>query len=160
MLRAQRRPRLTTQYSVTRQIQAPIELVFERISDVRQFKDVNEDIVEIEFLTLQQSGVGTRFRETRNMNGRRATTTLELTEYVENEHVRFVSDAGGAIWDTVMRVSKKDGITELAMTMDARPHKLLARIVMPLIKGMVTKAVVADMDKLKAWCEREADRSD
>ncbi len=150
---------MTTQYAVTRQIQAPLELVFERISDVRRFKDVNEDVLEIEFLTDQQSGVGTRFKETRNMNGRTATTTLELTELVENGHVRFVSDEGGAIWDTVMRVERKDGGTELSMAMDARPHKLLARIVMPLIKGMVTKAVVADMDKLKAWCESEAAES-
>ena len=45
---------------------------------------------------------------------------------------------------------------QLSMVMDARPYKFLARIVTPLIKGMVTKAVVADMDGVKAWCEREA----
>lgn len=149
---------MATQYAVIRQIQAPIELVFERISDVRRFKEVNEDILGIEFLGEQQSGVGTRFKETRNMNGRTSTTTLELTECVDNGHVRFVSDEGGAIWDTVMRVQAKDGGTELSMVMDALPHKFMARIVMPLIKGMVTKAVVADMDKLKAWCEQEAAR--
>ena len=147
---------MAQRYSVTREIRAPIELVFSRISDVRRFQEVNEDILEIEFLTEQQSGVGTRFKETRNMKGRRATTTLELTECVENQHVRFVSDEGGTIWDTVMRVAEKDGGTELRMVMDARPYKLMARIITPLIKGMVTKAVVADMDNLKARCELEA----
>ena len=147
---------MAQRYSVTREIRAPIELVFSRISDVRRFEEVNEDVLEIEFLTEQQSGVGTRFKETRNMNGRRTTTTLELTEYVENQHVRFVSDEGGTIWDTVMRVAEKDGGTELRMVMDARPYKLLARIITPLIKGMVTKAVVADLDRLKTRCEQEA----
>ena len=147
---------MAQQYSVTRQIQAPIELVFSSISEVRRFEEVNEDVLSIEFLSEQQSGVGTRFRETRNMNGRRSTTTLELTEYVNNKHVRFVSDAGGTIWDTVMSVAEKDGGTELRMVMDARPYKLMARIVTPFIKGMVTKAVVADMDKLKTRCEQEA----
>ncbi len=147
---------MAQRYSVTREIRAPIELVFSRISDVRRFQEVNEDILEIEFLTEQQSGVGTRFKETRNMKGRRATTTLELTECVENQHVRFVSDEGGTIWDTVMRVAERDGGTELRMVMDARPYKLMARIITPLIKGMVTKAVVADMDNLKARCELEA----
>ena len=70
--------------------------------------------------------------------------------------MRFVSDEGGTIWDTVMRVAEKDGGTELRMVMDARPYKLMARIITPLIKGMVTKAVVADMDNLKARCELEA----
>lgn len=144
------------QYAVTRQIQAPVALVFSRISDIRRFKDVNDSILDIEFLTEQQIGVGTRFKETRTMNGRRATTTLELTELVENDHVRLVSDEGGAIWDTVMRVREKDGGTELSMVMDARPYKLMARIVTRLIKGMITRAVVADMDGLKAKCEVEA----
>ena len=143
-------------YAQIRQIQAPTELVFSAISDIRRFEEINESVLEIEFLTEQQSGVGTRFKETRDMNGRRSSTTLELTEYVDNEHVRFVSDAGGTIWDTVMSVAEKDGGTQLRMVMEARPYKFLARIITPLIKGMVTKAVVADMDGLKAWCEREA----
>jgi len=148
---------MAQRYSVTRQIQAPIELVFSRISDIERFAEVNEHIVEIEFLTEQRSGVGTRFKETREMNGRRSTTTLELTEYVENDRVRLVADQGGAIWDTVMSVTEKDGATELRMVMDARPYKLMARIVTPLIKGMVTRAVVADMDGLKTNCEKGAD---
>jgi len=87
--------------------------------------------------------------------GRKVTTELELTEYVENERVRFVSDAGGTIWDTVMAVSANGEATELKMTMDARPYKLIARIVNVVIKGMVTKAVTKDMDELKAWCEAQ-----
>lgn len=149
---------MAQQYSQARQIQAPIEVVFSAISDIRRFVEINENVLEIDFLTEQQSGVGTRFEETREMNGRRSSTTLELTECVDNEHVRFVSDEGGTIWDTVMSVAEKDGGTELRMVMDARPYKFLARIITPLIKGMVSKAIVADMDGLVVWCEREAAR--
>ena len=150
---------MAQKYAVTRYIQAPLPLVFLRISDVRRFEEINESVTKIEFLTEQQSGVGTRFKETRLMKGREATTTLELTEYVENEHVRFVSDEGGTIWDTVMRVTENDGKTELSMVMDAKPYKFMARIITPLIKGMVSRAVVEDMDMLKVWCEREASNS-
>ena len=142
-------------YNVLRTIKAPIELVFSRISDVHNFAEVSEDILEIEFLSETTHGVGTRFRETRNMNGRKATTELEITELVENERVRFVSDAGGTIWDTVMAVTANGEFTELEMTMDARPYKLIARIVNIVIKGMVTKAVTKDMDGLKTWCEAQ-----
>lgn len=147
---------MAQRYAHTRQIQAPVELVFSSISDVRRFQEINDSVLEIEFLTERQSGVGTRFKETREMNGRRSSTVLEVTELVDNERVRFVSDQGGTIWDTVMSVSESDGGTALSMVMDAKPYKPLARIITPLIKGMVTKAVVADLDGLKAWCEREA----
>ena len=72
-------------YAVSRSIEAPIELVFSRISDVHNFAEVSKDILEIEFLSETTQGVGTKFRETRDMNGRTATTDLEITEFVENE---------------------------------------------------------------------------
>jgi hypothetical protein len=146
---------MAQRYSVSRTINAPIELVFGRISDVRRFAEVSEDVLEIEFLSETTHGVGTRFRETRNMNGRKATTELEVTEFVENERVRFVSDAGGTIWDTVMAVTANGDTTDLEMTMDARPSNFVARIVNLVIKGMVTRAVTRDMDQLKAWCEAQ-----
>jgi hypothetical protein len=140
-------------YSVNRNIKAPIDVVFRRISEVEEFAEVSEDVLEIEFLTESTHGVGTRFRETRDMNGRRVTNELEITELVEHDRVRFVSDAGGTIWDTVMAVSSKGDVTELQMTMDARPYKLMARIMNFVIEPMVTKAVTKDMGQLKEWCE-------
>ena len=38
--------------------------------------------------------------------------------------------------------------------MDARPHKLLPKLVVPLMKGLVRKAIEKDMDAVKAHCER------
>ncbi|WP_306250295.1 SRPBCC family protein [Parvularcula sp. IMCC14364] len=139
--------------TATRQINAPVEKVFEAISDVSTFENSNPNIVKIEMLSEQTSGVGTRFRETRTMNGRQATTELEFTEYARNEHVRIVSDAGGTIWDTLMKLTPEGEVTRLDMQMDARPYKLMSRIVTPLISGMVNKAVQEDMDGLKARLE-------
>lgn len=87
------------------------------------------------------------------MNGREGSTVLEVTEYEENERVRIVSDAGGAIWDTLFTTRPTNDGTELAMAMEAKPHTLLARISTPMIKGMVTKAIQADLDAVKEYCE-------
>jgi hypothetical protein len=38
--------------------------------------------------------------------------------------------------------------------MDARPYKLMARVMNTLIGGMVKKAVEKDMDSVKAYCEK------
>lgn len=143
-------------YAVTcnRTINAPIEKVFKTLATIEEFKKAIPGIVKVEFLTDSHYGVGTRFRETRIMNGKEAATELEVTELVENRHIRLVSDAGGAIWDTIFRVQQNGKSVEMNMQMDARPHRISARIITPMILGMVSKFVSQDMDSVKAYCEQ------
>ena len=139
----------------TRLISAPIERVFEAISGPEGFSKAVPHIKAIEFLSDQKAGTGTRFRETRIMNGREATVELEIAEFVENEKVRMVSDAGGTVWDSIFTLSEKGEQVEMRMAMKAKPHKLMARIVNPLIRSMVVKGVETDMDCIKQYCERK-----
>jgi uncharacterized membrane protein len=140
--------------TVTRTIDAPIERVFQTVADIENFKEAIPHIKNVQFLTERRSGVGTRFAETRLMKGREATTELEVTEYVENEHVRVVADSHGTVWDTVFTVEERDGATELTMVMEARAYKLFAKIMTPLVMGMIKNAVAQDMDAVKEYCER------
>jgi hypothetical protein len=142
-----------TEFRFTRTTTAPIEFVFATISNPHSFSKVSDDVVGIEMLSDNTSGVGTRFRESRRMGKREATTDLEITEWVENDRVRFVSDAGGAIWDTVYSVKAERGGTRMEVVMEARPHKLKAKIMVPLIKGMVRKFMAKDMDAVTAYCD-------
>ena len=50
--------------------------------------------------------------------------------------------------------AESEGQTLLTMAMDARAYKFLPRLLNPLIKGMVKKAIEADMDSVKAYCEK------
>ena len=123
------------------------------MAHIDRFREAIPHIVDVTYLSDATRGVGARFRETRLMGKRRATTELECTEYVPPERVRMVSDSGGAIWDTVFSLTEAEGGTRLEMEMDARPHTLLARITVPLFGRMVAKAVAADMDAVKTHCE-------
>jgi len=139
---------------VTRTIQAPIEKVFETVAHIGNFRQVVPDIVNVEFLTDQEIGAGTKFRETRVMGKREASTVLEVTEYVPNERVRLVADQGGTIWDSTFTTrSAGEGRVELKMTMDANAYKFAAKLINPMIKGFVQKAIEKDMDAVKAHCE-------
>ncbi len=138
---------------ITRTIDAPLDTVFQTIADARKFSDAVPHITHVAFITDQQAGGGTRFRETRSMNGREQTIELEVAEYIENDRVRMISDVGGTVWDTMFTVASDAGHVTLDMKMDIKPHKLLAKIMTPLIRGMVVKGVVADMDAVKAYCE-------
>jgi len=139
--------------STSRQIKAPVAAVFDALTNIEKFPGKNPDILNVEMLTDQKTGVGTRFRETRRMGKREGTTELECTEFALNERVRFVADQGGAVWDSVYTTTENNDGTVLTLEMDARPHQLMAKIVVPLILGMVSKAVEKDMDAVKAYCE-------
>ncbi|MFT5300087.1 MAG: carbon monoxide dehydrogenase subunit G [Mariniblastus sp.] len=141
-----------------RTIIAPIDKVFKTLATIDEFSKAVPGIQSVEFLSKSHYGVGTRFRETRLMNGKEVATELEVTELVENEHVRMVSDAGGTIWDTTFRVKQNGDVVEMAMQMDALPHNFSARLITPLILGMVSKFVGQDMDSVKEFCEQEANR--
>lgn len=134
-------------------INAPVEDVFDAVAHIESFSRAVPQIRDVEFLSDVHKGVGTRFKETREMNGRIGSTVLEVTEYVENERVRIVSDAGGTVWDTVFTTRSSSGGTELAMVMDARPHTLLARITTPMVRGMVAKGISSDLDAIRDYCE-------
>ncbi|MEZ6098766.1 MAG: hypothetical protein R3E01_07335 [Pirellulaceae bacterium] len=136
-------------------IDAPITRVFQTLANIKEFSKAVPDITNIQFMTEQQYGVGTRFKETRIMNGREATTELQVTELVENERIRIVSDAGGTIWDTVFKVRDQNAAVVMDMQMDARPYNLAARLFVPMILGMVSKAVEADMDAVKTYLEKD-----
>ncbi len=137
----------------TRTTSAPLATAFETISDVRNFHKAVPHITNIEFLSEQQHGIGTRFNETRVMNGKEHTVELEVTEFAENEGVRLVYIAGGTKWDTTFTVSEAQGSVEIKMVMLVEPQNMMARMTVPMILGMVRKGVEADMDSVKTYCE-------
>jgi hypothetical protein len=139
--------------TVTRSINAPIDLIFKSISDISNLPKTNRDIVNIEFISDIKSGVGTRFIETRLMNGKESKTELEITELVENEHIRMVADSHGTVWDSVFTVKSSGDQVVLKLAMDARAHKLLPRLLNPLMKGLYKNGLEKHMDAVKTFCE-------
>ena len=142
-----------TRIAVRRRIDAPAPTVFRAISEIERFPEIQPEVVSIEFLTESRSGVGTRFRETRSSRGREMVTELEVTEWVEGERVRMVTDSHGSVWDTLFEIRPADGRVELEITMDARPHKLLPRLMVPLMQGVFRKGMEQYVDLLRDHCE-------
>ena len=142
-----------TRTIVSRTVDAPLDVVFKAVSDIGNLPSTVPDIVKVEFLSDVISGVGTRFRETRLMNGKESTTELEVTEFIDNEHVRMVADSHGTVWDSVFTVKATGGRTELVLSMDAKARKLLPKLMNPLINGLIKKGLDKHMDAVKAYCE-------
>jgi hypothetical protein len=142
-----------TRVTVVRSIAAPLDKVFTTVAHISEYASAVRDIVRFEILSEVKSGVGTRFRETRLMRGKEVPTELDVTEYVRNERVRMVADSHGTCWDTLFAVRATEDQTILTTTLDARSRTLLPRILIPLMKGKLRKAIEKDMDAVKAHCE-------
>ena len=142
-----------TSTTVTKTIAAPIDRVFETIADIENFKRAIPHIINVEFLSERRTGVGTRFRETRLMKGKESATELEVTEYVANDRIRLVADSHGTIWDSLFAVRAVPEGTELTMTMEAKAHQLIAKLMNPIVMPAVSSAVEDDLDLVKRYCE-------
>ena len=89
------------------------------------------------------------------MGGTTAQTVLEVTEYTPHSRARLVADSHGTVWDTLYRVEGSGGGTRLTVDIEARAHKLLARLTGPLINPLVKRNVGQDLDEIQAFCERQ-----
>jgi uncharacterized protein YndB with AHSA1/START domain len=142
-----------TRITVQRPIQASPERVFRAVAHVEGLPESNPEVLAIEFLTEQRTGVGTRFRETRKMGHRETQTELEITEWEEPRRVRMVTEQGGTVWDTEFRIAPTSAGSELTIDMDARPQRLAARVMLRLIRGMISKGMREHIDRLVESCE-------
>ncbi|MFN3190918.1 MAG: SRPBCC family protein [Aureliella sp.] len=135
-------------------IRAEGNFVFKTISEIENYRQAVPAIQQIEFLNEQRVGQGTKFRETRTMNGREAQATLEVTEFTPPHSIRIVSHEGGTTWDTLFEVTSGQESCSLSLCMDATPNNLLAKLLTPAILGMVRKGIEGDMQSVKEYCEK------
>jgi len=114
-------------------------------------------VVNVEFLTEQRSGRGTRFKETRLMNGKEHVTELEVTEQDDTARTaRMVSDMHGTVWDTQIRVVPAEGGSRAEFAMDCRGKGIVQKVMNVLMQGMFRKGMQAHIDAFKEACEAEA----
>jgi len=145
--------RCMTRIVAKKLISASRDVVFDSVSNFAEMPNTIPDIVGVEFLTKQHSGVGTRFRETRRMGKREMVTELEVTEMEAPERIRIVTDSHGTVWDTVFSLEERGADCELCIDMDARPHALLQRFLTPLMKPLFRRGIKKHLSFLKRHCE-------
>ena len=81
--------------SIACTIHAPTALVFKTAADPTHFAQAISGVTKIEFLSLTKCGLGTRFRQSRVLNGKEMTLDFDVTDYAENERVRIVNEIHG-----------------------------------------------------------------
>jgi hypothetical protein len=144
------------EFSLTKQIQAPPERVFDVFVDLDRAADRISGIVRMEKLTPGPVGVGTRFCETRVMFRRETTEELEFIAFDRGKSYTVGCTSCGTEWRTTFRFRPDGETTIVEMGTQIRPVSFLARLMAPLGKmmaGSMKKCLDRDMTDLKEVIE-------
>lgn len=144
-------------FTVTRHARAPVDKVFQRAADLRRAHETIPAIQKIEVLTEGPIRVGTRFRETRVVFGRAHTEEMEVVAMDPPRSYALRAESCGCLYDTRLDFRPSDGGTEIAMTFQATPQTLFAKVMGVLMKPMLKKMTALcaqDLEALAAAAEK------
>ena len=146
-------------FTIEKTIDAPVEAVFARASDVRSWADHIDGIERVEVLTDGPIGVGTRFRETRVIFKKEATEEMEITAFEPPRRYALTAVSCGCRYETEVTCEPEGASgkkTVVRMTFEATPLSFVAKVMSvlmrPMMKTMV-KSCARDLDDLKSSIE-------
>ena len=101
--------------TVSSQIEAPVDKVFSVFTDIEHGAQHVTGIREIEMLTPERFGLGTRWRETREVLGRLDEPEMEVTAYDRNRTYTITHHKAGVRIDTVFTFEKSGAGTKVTV---------------------------------------------
>ena len=142
-------------------IAAPVERVFEVMTDLENAPNRVSGIKSLELLTPKPVGSGTRFRETRVMFGKEATEEMEITRFDPPRSYTVEAESHGTHYTSVLtftpRGNSPQPMTDVDMTFEGRPlttmSKVMGAVMMPFFRKACEKAMAQDLHDLKKAIE-------
>ena len=138
-----------TKITATGMLAASPAEVFALLSDPAACGAVDPEVISVEVLGDTKAGEGTRFRETRRQGKGQMTMEFEIIEAVHPEHLRTVCDSHGTTWDSVYRIEPQGDGTQFTITMDARGHGILQKVLNPLMRPLFRKGLTGHIATLQ-----------
>jgi hypothetical protein len=131
--------------------------VWAAMTNIEHAAVIISGIEKIEVVDKPSTGlVGLRWRETRMLFGKPATVEKWITEAKENEFYKTRAEQDGFVFITTNRISGSDGGVTLTGIHETQPQGFVARLKstpMFLFKGMIKKAILQDLNDIKAVVE-------
>jgi uncharacterized protein YndB with AHSA1/START domain len=140
-------------------IAAPVERVFAACSDFEHAAERVTQIESVEMLTPGPVGVGTRFKETRIMFGKRATEEMEIAEFDPPTRYLMIAESHGARYETTFRFTPEQGGTRVTFEFTATPLTFFAKLMSPLgrlMAGTLKKCVTQDLEDVRQHLESDS----
>jgi len=129
------------------------------ITNIEHASEIISGIDKIEVLEKPASGlVGLKWRETRMLFGKPATVEKWITDATENEFYKTRAEDGGFVFLTTKTIAASSGGLALAESHESKPQSIVARLQVPMLflfRGVVKKALLQDLNDIKAAVEQE-----
>jgi len=139
-------------------VAAPVPEVWSAFADFRNAAGRIKGIKKIEILTDGPIGVGTKFKETREMFKKEAVETMEVTAFEPNSLYTLECMSCGGHFKTTFRFTPSGQGTRVDVETNCRALTLFAKLLSPLTSlmmgPMMRKCMLQDMEDLKAVVEK------
>lgn len=149
--------------TLSRRIDASPERVWQVLTDLKHAPDVLSGVVSVELLTDGPYAVGTRWRETRSMMGRKATEEMWVVDSDPHRRTEVAASSGGADYRTVFTLTPAGEATELTMVFGAHTpeptgvQKLLLKAFGNLGVKVTRKVMETDLADIASAAERSGE---
>ncbi|QHE51064.1 SRPBCC family protein [Pontibacillus sp. HMF3514] len=120
-------------------IAKPKDEVFTFAANMDHSTDVMPNVVKIEKLTEGPVGVGTQYRETREIRGKEASSVIEVVEYKPNEKYSVKSSLEGLTTIYHYTFTERDGETKIRFECEINASTLKMKLVKPVFKRIMKK---------------------
>lgn len=132
--------------------------VWAAATDIARFEELLSGVKKIEIIERPATGlVGLKWKETRMLFGKPATVEKWITEEKEKDYYTTRAEQDGFVFITTNRVSGSDGAVVLTGIHETQPQGFVAKLkALPMVffKGVIKKAILQDLDDIKAAVER------
>jgi hypothetical protein len=134
--------------------------IWAAITNIESAAETISGIDNIEVLEKPATGlVGLKWRETRTLFRKPATAEKWITEAAVNEFYQTKAEDQGFVFLCTKRISESSGGITLTEYHESRPQGFVAKLMsLPmglLFKGVAKKAVLQDLNDIKAAVEQE-----
>ena len=139
-------------FEFTEQIARSPRDVFEVLSDPTRAGEFLDNIKASAKLTDGPISVGTKFRETRVVNGKEASADLLVSAFEPYTHFGISTEAEGIKVEYHYRLSPEGDGTRLEWTCELEASGL-RKMMLPMVAGIMKKEDGEHLQKLKAYLE-------
>lgn len=138
------------------------EAIWGVVTDIANSSENISAIEKVEVLEQPENGlVGLKWRETRTMFGKTATEVMWITDSSENEFYKTRAESHGSIYISTIAIAEQNGSCSLTMTFEGKAQNFLVKLLsIPMglmLKGVMKKAILKDLNDIKAVVEQQPD---
>lgn len=121
------------------------ERAWEMVVTVERYPGLVGSYVSVEPITAGARGVGTRWRQTRTVFGRRHAQVLEITEWDPPREMTTTAVESGAIYTTRHRLDGSPDGTRIEVRFEVRSSSALATLFQRLLGSRMLKSTESAM---------------